>query len=221
MTVPLVAALVRPVWRTLPWRSLGAAGGVGLLLAGLSRVAGGGVSPWLALVLLRAAVLAGAVGLALLLDDPARHPTTPVPVPRPLRQALRAVLVAPLAALWWAVVLCTVPAGIRPPVAGITTEAVATGVLAVAGAVVAVRLTPEPRPGPGVAVGLLLTAVLAALLLPHGWSLFPSPDDPSWSAAHDRWTLVTIGAAAAWAVCTGEPLARGTERDRGGRDTPG
>jgi hypothetical protein len=48
----------------------------------------------LSLCLLRAAILAFAVGLALLLDDPARHTTTTVPTPGPVRIALRVALAA-------------------------------------------------------------------------------------------------------------------------------
>jgi hypothetical protein len=51
----------------------------------------------LSLCLLRAAILDFAVGLAFLLDDPARHTTTTVPTPGPVRIALRVALAAPAA----------------------------------------------------------------------------------------------------------------------------
>ncbi|WP_229880752.1 ABC transporter [Streptomyces viridiviolaceus] len=214
----VVWALVRPVWRTLPWRALGAAGTVGLLLAGTSRLVSGGPTPWLTLVLLRAAALVGALGLAFLLDDPARHLTAPVPTRRPLRQALRAVLVAPPVALWWAAVLLLAPAKVRPPVAGVTVEAAATCALAFAGAAAAVRLTREQRPGQAVAAALLTSAVLAPLLLPDGWELFVPAENPAWDAAHDRWALVSVAAVVAWGLCGPEPSARWARvRGPGGR----
>ncbi|MDV6289287.1 hypothetical protein R2F25_20260 [Streptomyces sp. UP1A-1] len=80
-----------------------------------ARPDGSGASPWQTLVLLRGVALIGGLGLAFLLDDPARHLTTPVPVRRPLRQALRVALVAPFAALWWTAVLRVAPAASRPP----------------------------------------------------------------------------------------------------------
>jgi hypothetical protein len=169
------------VWRTLPWRALTAAGTLGLLLAGTPLAAGAEPNAWETLTLLRGVALIGALGLAFLLDDPARHLTDPVPVRRPPRQALRVALVAPLAALWWTAVLLLVPSASRPPAGDITLEAAATGVLALAGAAAAVRLADEARPGPAVASALLLTAVLAPLLTPDGWALFTAPDDPRWA----------------------------------------
>ncbi|MDT0613885.1 ABC transporter [Streptomyces lancefieldiae] len=213
-------ALVGPVWRTLPWRALGAAGALGLLLAAAPGLTGAEPAPWQTLVLMRGIALIGALGLAFLLDDPARHLTTPVPTRRPLRQALRVGLVAPLAALWWAAVLLLVPSSSRPPAGDITLEAAVLGVLALAGAAVAVRLTDEARPGPAVVAALLLTAVLAPLLAPDDWALFVPSEDPRWSAAHDRWAVVPAVVVVAWGVCGPEPLGqrgRPERRERGGR----
>ncbi|GHD99924.1 ABC transporter [Streptomyces alanosinicus] len=204
------AALVRPVWRGLPWRVWGVAQGAGTLAAGLIRVCGGGPLP--ALVLLRAAVLAGALGLAFLLDDPARHTTATVPVRRVVRTALRVALVAPVVAVWWTAVLLLVPGSVRPPVWDITLEAGTASVLALAAATVAVRRTDEPEPGRSVATALLAGAVLAPLLLPARWALFVAPGDPGWAAAHERWAWVLAGAAALWAVSLREPRRRRTVR---------
>ncbi|MFD8274248.1 ABC transporter [Streptomyces flaveolus] len=207
-------ALVRPVWRTLPWRALGSAGSLGLLLAGTPRMAGAEPTPWQALTLLRGVALVGALGLVFLLDDRARHLTAPVPTRRPLRQALRVALVAPPAALWWTAVLLLAPSGTRPPVGDITLEAAAMCVLALAGAAAAVRLTDEPRPGPAVAAALLVVAVLAPLLIPDDWALFVVPDDPRWRAGHDRWAVLLAAVAVAWAVCGPEPVGRRGRRGR-------
>lgn len=203
-----VAALVRPMWRTVPWWTLGTAGAAGLLLAGTSRLMRE-PDAFTTLLLLRAAALVGALGLALLLDDPARHLTTPVPVRRPLRQALRAALVAPFAALWWTTALLLAPAEVRPPVAGITLEAAAACALALAGAAAALRLTDAPSPGQTVAAALLTSAVLAPLLTPDSWHLFATADDTEeWATGHDHWTLLLYAATAAWALSGTEPVRR-------------
>lgn len=208
VTGALVGALIGPVWRTLPRRALGSAGVLGLLVAGAPALTGGEPTRWQTLTLLRGVALIGALGLAFLLDDPARHLTAPVPAPRPLRQALRVALVAPLAALWWTAVLLVAPSESRPPADDITLEAVAMGALALAGAAAVVRLTDEARPGPAIAATLLLTAVLAPLLAPDGWALFVPPDDPRWPAAHDRWAVLLAAVVVAWGACGPEPLGQ-------------
>ncbi|MES5821564.1 ABC transporter [Streptomyces sp. RG80] len=196
-----------PVLRTLPWRALGAAGGVGLLLAGMARWLVD-ADPWLALNLLRAAALALALGLAFLLDDPARHTTAAVPTRRPVRQALRAVLVAPFAALAWTAAVLLVPEEIRPPVGPLTLEAAGAVTLALAVAALAVRFSQAPEPGQAVAAAVLTTAVAAPLLLPGRWAMFVAPDDDRWAASHDRWAWVLVAAALVWAACGPERSGR-------------
>ncbi|MFJ4243282.1 ABC transporter [Streptomyces iakyrus] len=198
--------LVLPVHRTVPWGTVGSAGTAGLLLAALTRT--GETAEGLSLYLLRAAILAFAVGLAFLLDDPARHTTGAVPTPRPVRVALRVALAVPAAAAWWTVALLLVPPGARPPVGDITLEAGAAFVLAVTGAAAAVRFSEVTRPGLPVAVGLLATAVLAMLFWPGRWALFVPVEDERWAAAHDRWGVVLAGAVVLCAVCAVEPVRR-------------
>ncbi|MFC8872407.1 ABC transporter [Streptomyces sp. NPDC057148] len=210
----MTRALVVPVWRTLPWPALSAAGALGLLAAATPALTGAEPAPWQTLILLRGVALIGALGLAFLLDDPARHLTTPVPVPRPLRQALRVALAAPLAALWWTAVLLIAPSASRPPAGDITLEAAAVGVLALAAAAAAVRLTDEARPGPAVVAALLLAAVAAPLLTPEDWALFVPAEDPRWPQAHDRWAVLLAAVAVAWAVCGPEPVGRRGRRVR-------
>ncbi|MFF8096136.1 ABC transporter [Streptomyces sp. NPDC016675] len=201
-------ALVVPVGRTLPWRALAAAGALGLLVAAVPGLTGAEPTPWQTLTLLRGTALIGALGLAFLLDDPARHLTAPVPTRRPLRQALRVALVAPGVVLWWTAVLLLVPSASRPPAGDITLEAGTTGALALAGAAAAVRLSGEARPGRAVAVALLLAAVLTPLLTPETWGLFVAPDDPGWVRGHDRWAVLCAAAVTVWAACGPEPLGR-------------
>jgi hypothetical protein len=198
--------LLLPVHRTVPWGAFGAAGGAGLLLAALTRT--GEETERLSLPLLRAAVLAFALGLVFLLDDPARHTTAAVPTRRPVRVALRVALALPAAAAWWTLALLLVPPDVRPPVADLTLEAGAAFALAVAGAAAAVRFTEATRPGLPVAAALLTTAVLAMLFWPARWALFVPVEDERWAAAHDRWALVLAATALVGAVCAVEPLRR-------------
>ncbi|WP_308457762.1 hypothetical protein [Streptomyces sp. SM1] len=110
-----VSELLRPVVRTMPWRMIAAAAGLGLLLAaypGLTEDEPGGRP---ALIALRASAVAFALGAAFLLDDPARHTTAAVPTRRALRHGLRLALLVPVAALWWAASLLAVPEPARPP----------------------------------------------------------------------------------------------------------
>ncbi|MEU1850220.1 ABC transporter [Streptomyces sp. NPDC019990] len=199
--------LVVAAFRTLPWGVVSAAGAAGLLIAALSRTAGE-AGEWLALPLLRAAILAFALGLVFLLDDPARHTTSTVPTPRPARIALRAALVTPAVAAWWTVALLLVPPEIRPPVADLTLEAGAAFVLAVAGAVGAVRFSESPRPGPRVAAGLLTSSLLALLLWPGRWALFVPVEDERWAVAHDRWAVVLVAAVLVGVLGAVEPVRR-------------
>ncbi|MET9763225.1 ABC transporter [Streptomyces sp. NPDC006372] len=199
--------LVVAVCRTMPLGLVGAAGATGLLIAGLTR-ATGEAGAWLALPMLRAAILASATGLVFLLDDPARHTTATVPTSRPVRIGLRVALVAPVAAAWWTVALLLVPGELRPPVADITLEAGAALTLAVAGATAAVRFSETARPGPRGASALLTSALLALLFWPERWALFVPVGDERWGVAHDRWVMVLAVAVLVGGVCVVEPLRR-------------
>ncbi|MFE3853148.1 ABC transporter [Streptomyces griseorubiginosus] len=203
-----VGQLVAAVARTVPWRAVAAGAVAGLLVVALPRLLSGAPDAWLGLTLARAAALVFALGLAFLLDDPARRLTTPVPTPCWVRGGLRVVLVAPVAALWWAAVLALLPAQARPPLGAVTLEAAATAAFALAAAAVAVRFTDEPEPGPSVAAGVLTLALLAPHLLPTRWDLFVPVADPNWQAAHVRWAVVLVVAAAVWAACGPEPVRR-------------
>ncbi|MFF4506470.1 ABC transporter [Streptomyces sp. NPDC001401] len=208
VVVPVSGALVSAVARTVPWRALGAGAGMGLLLVALPRLSDGPPSAWLALTLLRAAALTFALGLTFVLDDPARHITTPVTTRRWVRAGLRVLLVAPVAVLWWTAALALVPHGVRPPVGAVTLEAGAIAALALAAAATAVRLTDEPEPGPSVAAAVLTTATLGVLLIPARWTLTAALGDPRWEAAHERWGVLLAVGVVAWGVCLPEPVRR-------------
>ncbi|MFG2312810.1 ABC transporter [Streptomyces sp. NPDC048566] len=200
--------LVRPVWRSMPRLAPAASGGLGLLLAAAPRMASGPSDPWLCLNLLRAAALAVALGLAFVLDDPARHTTAVVPTRRPLRTGLRLGLMAPLVAAWWAAALLLVPGEARPPLGAVTLEAAALGAVAVAAAVVVIRHSGASEPGIAVSAGLIGTAFAASVLLPARWAVFVAPGDPHWGDAHRRWAGVLAVAVLAGACSLCEPLRR-------------
>ncbi|MFF3330195.1 ABC transporter [Streptomyces sp. NPDC002888] len=203
----LLRVLVPPVCRALPWRALAVAGGLGLLLAGSTRLPDRTPSPETGLAVLRIVALAGVLGLAFLLDDPARHTTTGVPVRRPVRAGLRLALVAPLAALWWTAALFLIPAGSRPPAAFLTLEALGLAACALALPAIAIRFTREAEPGRGTAFWLGI-ATLAVGLVPDRWGLFLAEGTPQWGPAHVRWAVLLGVAAAMWAMSLPEPLRR-------------
>ncbi|MFH8467319.1 ABC transporter [Streptomyces sp. NPDC017991] len=205
----MTRALLPPVWRALPRRALAAATAVGLLLAGIPRLQSGLPDPLVGLYALRAAALAFALGLAFLLDDPARHITSAVPARRPVRVALRVALVAPWAVLCWTTALLLVPEESRPPAGALTLEAAATAVLALAAATLVIRRTQATEPGAAISMWLLVTGVTAALLLPPDWTLFVAPDDPRWQSTHDRWALLLTAAAVVGARACAEPVRAG------------
>jgi fluoroquinolone transport system permease protein len=199
-------ALLTPVLRTLPWRALAAGAAAGLLLAGIPRMLSGAPDPWLGLIALRGAALALALGLAFLLDDPARHITSAVPVRRPLRVGLRVALAAPGAALCWTAAVFLVPEEARPPVGPLTLEATATAVFALAAAALTIQRSTATEPGVAVSTCLLSTAATAFLLLPDSWALLVTPDDPHWTDTHERWAVLLVVAVVVGVRGCVEPL---------------
>jgi hypothetical protein len=213
--LPLLAGLAAASARTLPAAPLAAAAvtGLGLVLAGtlvIERPDLAGVA-----ATLRLAAVCGALGVAVVLDDPPERTTTAaVPVPLLLRRTLRVLLVAPLAAVWWAALLWLARNQLDPAVSGalpvgrLTLEAGTLLVVAAALASAGARVTAD-RSGSVVAVPALLVGLVAAqTLLPARLALFVDPGSPVWTAARGRW-LVVLAAALAGFVAAG--------RDPGGR----
>ncbi|WP_381182847.1 ABC transporter [Streptomyces mangrovi] len=210
----LLRSLVRPVWRTLPRRALATAGVLGLLLAGSTRLPDQAPDEELGLLVLRVIALVGALGLAFLLDDPARNTSAAAPVGRVLRTALRLGLAAPLAAVWWTTAVLLIPSAARPHAALVTLEAAATAVGALALATTAVRFTDFAEVGRNTAIRLGSVAAVM-FLVPSRWGLLTTPEDRWWEATHLRWAvllLLTLAICTAW---TPEPL----KRRRHGRPT--
>jgi hypothetical protein len=210
----VVAALVRPTVRSLPWTLFAAGWGLGLAIAAVPVLFSVDLPAEVLVNLIRAAALCGAVGMAFVLDDPARHTTGVPPVPRPLRQALRAAAVSPVCAAWWATVLAVVRAGADPgqqtalPWGAATVEAGALSTLALALAAATVRFSAVRVPGPAVAGAVLALPVTAGALLPPRFALFVPPGDPRWDDAHMLWAAVLAAVLAAWLLCAPEPRRR-------------
>lgn len=211
----LLRSLLPPVWRALPWRALTAAGGLGLLLAGTTRLPDHAPDAALGLLVLRLTALTGALGLAFLLDDPARNTTATTPVGRPRRTVLRLAVVAPLTALWWAAALLLIPAPTRPALGPATLEAAGMTCAALALATIAVRFTPTAEVGRGAAIRLAAVAAVA-VLVPNRWGLLATSQDPYWVATQVRWAVVLGSTLAVSALWTPEPL-RGPRRRGSGR----
>ena len=220
----VVAALVRPTARSLPWPLFAAGWALGLAIAAVPVLFSSHLSAEVLVNLVRVAALCGAVGMAFVLDDPARHTTGVPPVPRPLRQALRAAVVLPAVVAWWAALLAVLRAGADPgpwaalPSGAVTVEAGALSALALALAAATVRFSALRVPGPAVAGAVLALPVMAGALLPPRFALFVRPGDPRWDDAHVLWAGVLATVLTAWLVCAPEPRRRfgGLRRRRGG-----
>ncbi|MGI3198609.1 hypothetical protein ACRJ4W_08350 [Streptomyces sp. GLT-R25] len=77
---------------------------------------------------------------------------------------------------------------------------------ALASAALIIQRSAVTEPGVAVSTGLLSTAAAAFLLLPDGWALLVSPDDPRWTDTHERWAmLLTVALAVGTRACV-EPL---------------
>lgn len=222
--LPVVAALVRPTARSLPWTVFTAGWALGLAVAAVPVLFSVDLPAEVVVHLLRASALCGAVGLAFVLDDPARHTTGVPPVPRPLRQTVRVAVVLPAVAVWWAAVLGVVRAGADAgewaalPSGAVTVEAGALCALALALAATTVRFSALSVPGPAVAGAVLALPVTAGLLLPDRFALFVPPSAPRWDDAHVLWAGALAAVLALWLACAPEPRRRfgGVRGRRGG-----
>jgi fluoroquinolone transport system permease protein len=163
--------------------------------------------PELGRLVLRLTALTGALGLAFLLDDPARRTTAATPVGRAFRAALRLALAAPVAALWWTAAVLLVPAPGRPDLAPGTVEAAATACAALALATLAVRFTQAAEVGNGAVVQLGAVAGVT-LLVPDRWGLPGTQADPWWQATQLRWAAVPALTLTACVAATREPVRR-------------
>ncbi|WP_327316125.1 ABC transporter [Streptomyces sp. NBC_01235] len=201
----LLRSLLPPLWHSLPWPALTTAGALGLLSAATVRLPDHAPDADLGRLVLRLTALTGALGLAFLLDDPARNTTAATPVGRAQRTVLRLALVAPLTVLWWATALLLIPAPARPALGPATLEAAGMVCAALALATIAVRFTEAPEVGRGTAIWLGVAAGVT-LLVPNKWGLLGTPHDPYWVATQVRWAVVLGATVTLSAIGTPEPL---------------
>ncbi|WP_367322191.1 ABC transporter [Streptomyces sp. HUAS ZL42] len=203
----LLRSLVPPVWRTLPRRVLPATGAVGLLLAACTRLPERAPGDDVGLVVLRLTALTGALGVAFLLDDPARNTSATTPVARPARTVLRLALMVPLAALWWTAAVLLIPGPTRPSLGPATLEAAAMAACALSLSTLAVRFTDGAKVGRQAATWLA-TAAAVVIVVPERWGLLGTPGEPWWEEIQVRWAAVLGVTVAVSAMYTPEPLRR-------------
>jgi hypothetical protein len=207
-------AVVRASVRAVPARGVALQVGAAVVL--LAATWPGLDDDATAVMVLRGVAVLLAAALALAVDEPAAAllDATPTPMVGRLaaRLALCAVLVLPS---WAAAVAIASLRGADVPLVAMTLE---LGALVVLGLAVPLALRRWWRVSePALVVGpLLLSALLGAAHLPQRLALLPvTPLDPSWEAAHLRWSLVLIAALALLVVGLADPAtARTTGRRR-------
>ncbi|MEU4156217.1 hypothetical protein [Actinoplanes sp. NPDC026670] len=186
MTVRL---LIPHLLRAVPWWPLGAAA----LLAVLVQVSALAEKPlgWAVLAGLWVAAGALGAGAGFALPDPMGS-TVITPVPRWVRQWLRAGLVLLPAVLVWVLIYVGVQAAVAPeitwPAGFVILQAAVCGLVPVAGAAVGARCrdtTTGALAGPGVQ-GVLLVGSLFFTEKASPWSM-PGPD--GWTVAQQAWPV--------------------------------
>lgn len=158
--------------------------------------------------LLRCVALLLAVACASALDDPTRSLLAAVPTPAWWRAALRlAVVVLPAALAWVAALLWTVHHVAGPlPAGALTLEAagLTAAVLAVAAGLARWRGLDDP----GLVAGpVVLGLALLLVQLPERLVMV-GPPGAHWAAAHQRWALLSLAAAAVLVLSLRDPAAR-------------
>ncbi|MEV4625370.1 hypothetical protein AB0J90_03670 [Micromonospora sp. NPDC049523] len=206
-------ALLRPTAYAMRWVPLLAACGFGLAVVGVPSATAVVLSAEDLSTLLRVGAMAGALGAAFVLDDPAERSIAVVPTQRPARHLLRVLIALPVLAAWWVGMLAVTVAGAGPgigpvvPLADLTVEATAIVALVVALAAMARRRS-ESGIVSTVAAPALLVGLVVLYLVPERIALFVVPDDPRWAAAHDRWSVLAILALAGFLRAGIEPIRR-------------
>jgi hypothetical protein len=197
MRYRLLTSLIPATWKTLPWPAL--AGGIlpGPLLAAVPAITSTRSPPPGYATLLRLAALAGALGVAYLLDDPARTTTSVVPVPRWLRWCLRVTLTAVPVTAWWAGTLLVAWLGMDHatrtgmPFTTISLEAATMLTLAAALSATASR-RPNVTHGSTIAIPVLLALAALITRAPRSVALIVPPADPRWTQVHQAWAVLLI-----------------------------
>jgi hypothetical protein len=210
--------LLGPTARTIRWPAVvaGAAAAQLALWTGrgeLSSAEGISLTP------LRIAAVVLCLGAGFIIDDEAGATVEPVVVSLAVRRGLRLLLAVPVLALGWAATLGVAsmlaawgPRAEPPvlhslPVAGLTLEAAALLLVALAGGAAAVRWVGHARAG--VAAGpVLLGFVMAMLSIERWWPLFASASEHDWMVAHVRWAGILAASAILFAWLALDPARR-------------
>ena len=202
MRLNLLGALVRPVLQAMRRGPLLGAGCVGLAIVAVPAALDTVLRPDNLATLLRLVALCLAVGVAFVLDDPAKPSTATTPVPAWAAGAIRATAGLLTAAAGWTAAVALTLAGAQEgtgealPVRDLTLEAAAAAVLAVAFAGLGWARAPRGVSGT-VAAPALLVAAAALALLPQRLALLASVEDPAgWAAAHRRFAVLLVAAGA-------------------------
>lgn len=169
------------------------------------------VAAWSALdaapvLVLRGVAVLLAAAVALAADEPAAALLDAAPVPLHRRLAQRTALLAAVVLPAWALALLLARlAGGSVPTAALSLELAALSALGLAVPLSLRRWWRVAEPAV-VAGPLLLGGLVAAAHLPAGLALLPgAPGDAAWEAAHGRWAVVLVAAAALLVVAAREP----------------
>ena len=138
MNLSLAIELLRPIRRVLPWGTFLAAGLLGCAFAAGAAVLCDADLPQSLITPLRCAGMAGGLGAAFVLDDPAAATIEVVPVSRLARTLSRLAITLPWFAAWWIADLTLIRLVFGPevfavlPLRDLSVEAATLTVLAVA-----------------------------------------------------------------------------------------
>ena len=161
---------------------------------------------------LRVAILMLAVGSSFALDDPTEETTGHLPTPVWLRRVCRLVLLAPLMAGAWGVLVGLAfrdRIGRDPfPTGALTLEFAATLLLGFALAAAGARLAPD-RLGGVVASPMLIGFAIVAMLLSGRWDLLIlEPFGRGWGHSHFLWKGLLILGASGFVLASRGPYRR-------------
>ena len=150
-----------------------------------------------------------ALGCCAALDDPAAPTLAASPTRLRRRRAQQAAATLVPAALLWGIgyTLTIARSGAAGSASGLLIESAGLFAITCTIALVAQRLGRQ-APGPIVGSGFMV-AVLVILGLPHPITLLPALGDPTWQAAHQRWTVLLAVLIAVAALTTRDPAGQG------------
>jgi hypothetical protein len=219
VTAHRLRALIGATWKTIPWAAVALSGSAALLLAGIPAVAAKDIGPGNHVQLLRAAALAGAIGAAFLLDDPAQATTSVTPTSRLVRHSVRVLLALPLVTTWWAAILAITWFGTdEQGRAGLPLVAVSleTATLIVLTLAISSALSRRGRAATisSLAVPAVLVLVCILMVLPPAITPVVAYGAPRWGQAHRVWGVLLSISTAAFIACSHEYPRPGPEAIR-------